>query len=290
MKRCPKCNRQYPDDSLRFCLEDGTPLVAPARDAEPPPTEVLPPPPQTTQQSVETLPAYTHRDDARLPHVEVRRTHPIVIAGVIAIVLLLMVLVAIAGLYVMQHSGNKDANQANAESPSPRRPTPEATKTRESGDFTPTPSNQPPLTITASASSERMAVQANTYYAANAIDGQNNTAWIEGDIGPGAGAWIRFDFNREINLHRILIQPGYFKSTSVWSQNNRIATLTAQFSDGSSRVLSFVDRMESQRVDLGSVKTRWVRLVIGSVYRGTDAGPNDDTALSEVAFEWEPGS
>jgi len=46
--------------------------------------------------------------------------------------------------------------------------------------------------------------------------------------------------------------------------------------------------MESQRVDVGSVKTRWVRLVIGSVYRGTDPGPNDDTALSEVAFEWEP--
>src|SRR6185436_6563507 len=145
--------------------------------------------------------------------------------------------------------------------------------------FTPTPANLPPLTITASASSVRMAVQANTYYAANAIDGQNNTAWIEGDTGSGAGAWIRFDFNREINLHRILIQPGYFKSTSVWSQNNRIATLTAQFSDGSSRALSFVDRMESQRVEVGSVKTRWVRLVIGSVYRGTDPGPNDDTAL-----------
>jgi hypothetical protein len=48
------------------------------------------------------------------------------------------------------------------------------------------------------------------------------------------------------------------------------------------------DRMESQRFDVGSVKTRWVRLVIGSVYEGTDPGPNDDTALSEIAFEWEP--
>ena len=291
MKRCPKCNRQYPDDSLRFCLEDGTPLAAPARNAEPPPTEVLPPPPETYQQSEPTIPSYSRPDELRLPQPETRRTHPIVIAGVIAIVLLLTVLVALAALYVIQHSGNTNANQANNESPSPRRPTPEATKSRDSGDFTPTPSpNSGPLAITASASSVRLAVQANTYYAANAVDGQSSTAWIEGATGDGAGEWIRFDFNREINLHRIIIQPGYFKGPQTWTQNNRLATMTAQFSDGSSLVLNFRDQMVVQRIDVGSVKTRWVRLVIGSVYHGTDPGPNDDTALSEVTFEWDPSS
>jgi hypothetical protein len=29
MKRCPKCNHTYPDDSLNFCLEDGGVLVSP---------------------------------------------------------------------------------------------------------------------------------------------------------------------------------------------------------------------------------------------------------------------
>ena len=46
MKRCPACGRTYADDSLRFCLEDGTPLIADqsdaptitARAAEAPPT------------------------------------------------------------------------------------------------------------------------------------------------------------------------------------------------------------------------------------------------------------
>src|ERR1044072_8046093 len=286
MKRCPKCNRQYTDDSLRFCLEDGTSLVL-TRDAEPPPTEVLRPRPNVPQ-SDPTIVAYSRPEYARAPEVETRRTHPIVIAGVVATVLLLTALVAIAAIYVVQHSGHTNANQANAGSPSPRGPTPEATRSRE-GDFTRTPSpNGPPLAITTSASSVRTAVQANTYYASNASDGQSNTAWIEGDIGPGEGAWIRFDFNREINLRRIIIQPGYFKGPQVWAQNNRLATVTAQFSDGTSRVLSFPDRMESQRVDVGPVKTRWVRLVIGSVYHGTDPGPNDDTALSDVTFEWDP--
>src|SRR5262245_54648085 len=27
MKRCPKCNSQYSDATLSFCLQDGTPLV-----------------------------------------------------------------------------------------------------------------------------------------------------------------------------------------------------------------------------------------------------------------------
>ena len=33
MKRCPACSRTYADDSLRFCLEDGTPLIADQSDA-----------------------------------------------------------------------------------------------------------------------------------------------------------------------------------------------------------------------------------------------------------------
>jgi hypothetical protein len=288
MKRCSQCNREYADDSLRFCLEDGTSLVAPRTSVEPPPTEILPARlRQTERTSDPTIAAYPDMLGPRTPPDASRRSNSILIGGVIAIVLLLIVLVVIAAIYVIQHSTPTNSNQANIESPTPRGPTPRPTK--GAGDATPTPSvNSGSLHITASASSVRLAVQANTYYAANAIDGRSSTAWIEGAVGPGGGEWIRFDFDREINLHRIVIQPGYFKGPQVWAQNNRMAKVTVQFSDGSSRALTFEDRMESQRFDVGSVKTRWVRLVVGSVYEGTDPGPNDDTALSEIAFEWEP--
>ena len=286
MKHCPQCNREYADDTLRFCLEDGTSLVAPRTRVEPPPTEILPAQSRLTDRSSEpTLPAYPA--SVRAQPIESRRSNPFLIAGVIAIVLLLIVLVAIAAIYVIQHSP-ANQNQANAGSPTPLRPTPQTTRTAV-GDATPMPSiTSGPLQITASASSVRLAVQANTYYAANAIDGKSSTAWIEGASGPGVGEWIRFDFDREINLHRIIVQPGYFKGPQTWAENNRLANMTVQFSDGSSRVLPLDDRMESQRFDVGSVKTRWVRLVIGSVYEGTNPGPNDDTALSEIAFEWGP--
>src|SRR5438132_14354182 len=40
MKTCPKCKRAYDDVTLRFCLEDGTPLFD-VRDSQAPPTEIL---------------------------------------------------------------------------------------------------------------------------------------------------------------------------------------------------------------------------------------------------------
>ena len=284
MKRCPKCNRQYNDDTLRFCLEDGTPLATITRD-EAPPTEILPRAQPTLKSATPTVPSYAN--EARVSQSETRPSNPLLTGGVIAIALLLLLLVGIVGFFVIKQSSANQTAQTSSPSPTPANGSTSVVKAtpddRDDSSFSSTSQTGTPLKITASSSSMRLAVQSNTYYASNAIDGKRSTAWIEGAEGPGIGEWIRFDFDREINLHRILIQPGYFKSPQIWAQNNRLATLTAQFSDGSSRQLNFDNRMESQKVDIGSIKTRWVRLTIGSVYYGTDP----DTAVSEIAFEWE---
>ena len=281
MKRCPKCNRQYNDDTLKFCLEDGSPL-APAMREEAPPTEILPRAQPTLKSSGPTVPSY--QNIPSFPPAEVRQSNPLLTGGVIAIALLL---VGMVGFFVLRQTAtNQSSPQVSNATPTPGKGSATNTKATPDGEETVTSTSPAgtPLKITASSSSVRLAVQSNTYYPANAIDGKRSTAWIEGVDGPGVGEWIRFDFDREINLHRILFQPGYFKSPAVWAQNNRLATMTAQFSDGSSRQLTFDNRMDSQKVDIGSVKTRWVRLTIDSVYSGTDP----DTALSEIAFEWEP--
>ena len=71
MKRCPTCNRTYSDNSLNFCLEDGTPLATDgptvdpnatirypaARDtSEPPPTEIYRPEPAVVSPRPTTPP------------------------------------------------------------------------------------------------------------------------------------------------------------------------------------------------------------------------------------------
>jgi hypothetical protein len=305
MKLCPKCNRTYRDDTLRFCLEDGTTLTAVgrspsdeatrrsgpgARDSDPPPTEIMPGPVSPTMKIAgPTQSSYDTR-------AEPRAGSPLLTAGVIAIALLLLALVGLAGYFVLRQPGISPTVKEGSGSPTPNREKattqkndPVPVDTRNADEMsTPEPRAGTPLKINASASSVRLAIQSNTYYAANAIDGKRSTAWIEGVDGPGIGEWIRFDFDREIVIHRILIQPGYFKSPLIWAENNRLAVLTAQFSDGSSRELSFADSMTSQKADVGAIKTRWVRFVIKSVYHGTAPGSTDDTALSEIAFEWEP--
>lgn len=284
MKRCPKCRRTYEDETLRFCLEDGSPLFD-ARDSEAPATEILPARGTPTLKSTgPTVPSYQAAVEPRAEPAG-RNSNPVMTVAVIAIVVLLFALVAIAGIFVFRQSRQMGPEAAHSATPAQ---SPTAASRRETADpnetVTSSQAGGAPLKITASASSIRLAVQANTYYASNAIDGKRSTAWIEGVDGAGIGEWIRFDFDRDITLHRILWQPGYFKSSAIWNQNNRLAIVTAEFSDGSSRQLTFVDRMESQKVDVGAVRTRWVRFVIKSVHYGSDP----DTALSEVAFEWEP--
>ncbi|MDX6528313.1 MAG: hypothetical protein QOH41_603 [Blastocatellia bacterium] len=291
MKRCPKCNRKYEDDTLKFCLEDGASLAVASlatRDDNPPATEIMPRGGPTLKSSADpTIPSYANAESFRPSQSAPRQTNPLLTAGVVAIVLLLLALVGIAGFFVFKQSaGDGTAKTSPVNNPTPDRvssPTVKEGAPTNNGEIISSGSQtSTPLKITPSSSSVRLAVQSNTYYPANAIDGKRSTAWIEGVDGPGLGEWIRFDFDREINLHRILIQPGYFKSPQIWAENNRIAVLTAYFSDGTSRDLAFSDRMDSQKVDLGSVKTSWVKFVIKSVYYGTDP----DTAISEIAFEW----
>lgn len=284
MKRCPTCNRQYKDDTLRFCLDDGSTLTPTMRD-EAPATEILPRAQPTLQFSGQTVQAYQSNPATQTS--EVRRANPLLTGGVIAIALLLLLLVGIVGYFVLTQSRSKATNQASANAtPTPGNGSLQTSKATPDAreEVSSTSPAGAPLKITASSSSMRLAVQSNTYYAANAIDGKRTTAWIEGVDGPGIGEWIRFDFDRQINLHRILIQPGYFKSPQIWAQNNRLATVRAEFSDGTSRQLTFDNVMQSQKVDVGATKTRWVRLTIASVYYGSDP----DTAVSEIAFEWEP--
>jgi len=297
MKICPKCSRAYADDTLRFCLEDGASLIdesvprdphatVPVRDPNPPRTEkiIYDHAAPTLKVAGTTSPSFGSGDPRPS---ESRQANTLLTAGVISIAILLLALVGIAAYFVLRQSGGAESTRVNPGVSPAGKPSSSATPNRAVS--TPAPDNSEistnaGLKITATASSVRYAVQNNTYYAANAIDGKRSTAWMEGADGPGIGEWIRFDFDHPITLHRILIQPGYFKSPEIWAGNNRLAAATVSFSDGSSRELNFADVMQSQKFDVGSIRTKWVRFTIKDVYYGKD----QDTAISEVAFEWEP--
>jgi uncharacterized protein HemX len=90
MKRCPKCNLNY-DETLSFCLEDGTPLI---RASDPDATLVL-----TTQ-----VPA----------HESARRSSTRLFYGIILLLVILAVGVTVALFY------NRDRLGANVQAQPPR--------------------------------------------------------------------------------------------------------------------------------------------------------------------------
>ena len=140
--------------------------------------------------------------------------------------------------------------------------------------------------VIASASSTRNAAGSLTYLPNNCIDGNLATAWVEGVEGSGIGEWIRFDFDREVELLRVRLAPGYFKSSQSWVRNNRLAATTIFLSDGTSRIWYLNDRMEQQDLDLEGVKTRWVRMTINQIYPGTV--DSEDSPISEITFDLKP--
>lgn len=320
MKRCPACGSTFTDDSLRFCLQDGAALFgiseapqdlnlaetlrddAPAHASDPPPpTEKFNfgvTPTIRAGPAAETVPP-RQRPSTRETgdeHVPARKSNTLVVVGVTAVVVLLLVLTGFGFVYLLRDKTPGGANTIAGNLPPGRNPavanttgSPATTNTANANvsvyqSNTAGTSADAPVRITATASSTRAPLRENTYVPGNVLDGSLLTAWIEGAEGPGAGEWIRCEFNREVKLRRIYITPGYFKSTALWSQNNRLADATFYFSDGTSRHFTFPDRMQEQRLDIGNVKTRWVKMVIEDTYPGT-VDP-EDTPISQMTFDF----
>jgi hypothetical protein len=176
---------------------------------------------------------------------------------------------------------NSNRSQLSSANVKPADSTPMATPTSAS----PTPPTLSPLRITATASSTRTPMSGYSYEASNVLDQSLATAWVEGVGGPGIGQWIRCDFDHEVTLRRIRVAPGYFRNPQVWLHNNRLAAATFSFSDGSSRSFNFPDRMEEQTLEVGRIRTRWVRMTIDDIYAGSI--DSEDTPISQLAFDWE---
>src|SRR6267378_137483 len=61
MKTCPSCKRRYQDETMMFCLQDGTPLVSDSKDDQA--TWHLPQQPVTQPTRAATVPPTTARPE-----------------------------------------------------------------------------------------------------------------------------------------------------------------------------------------------------------------------------------
>ena len=115
MKRCPSCNRNYADETLLYCLEDGTPLVADQTTAptlmmpaEPPPTIAY----DTARVTAPTAPpswAPTAPPTTMPPQQQKRKVWPWVLAGLVLLLVFGGGLIGVA-LWIVSSGSNDNAN------------------------------------------------------------------------------------------------------------------------------------------------------------------------------------
>ena len=133
-----------------------------------------------------------------------------------------------------------------------------------------------------SASSEL--AEANMVHSASrTMDGDKNTAWVEGADGQGYGQSIRFDFNNVYLVSDIRIRAGYHKNDDIYYKNSRPKEICMEYSDGTSEILYLNDVGLTEQVLTFSrpVETSMVNLIIESVYPGVKY---EDTCISEITF------
>ncbi len=142
MKTCPKCNTQYTDDTLSFCLNDGTPLTGAATDT---PTVVF----NESETVVRSSGADWQQSQAThyIPQQHIPPQQPptsggkssMLVVAIAALALLAVVGVAAVGGFIYYNSSGKNAGLTNANSsPTPSR-TPETNKPSPTATATPTP-------------------------------------------------------------------------------------------------------------------------------------------------------
>jgi hypothetical protein len=155
VKRCPTCNRSFDDDTLSFCLDDGTPLVrdpasradsqetlvSPSPSSPPPASSALPPTQIYGQLPGKATVSASQFDlppaaQPFVPAAKRRRTWPWVV-GILAIFMLIVGLVVAA---VVIPPMLRDAGNNNKPQPTPTRsdwtttPTPIASPSEEADD------------------------------------------------------------------------------------------------------------------------------------------------------------
>jgi hypothetical protein len=107
MKRCPRCNRVFEDDSLRFCLEDGAALVTEVPPTIASPTMVLPP----AQNNAPTLRQVFPPDVQAPPNWQMPATSPTQKRSPLLLIIAVMSILIVGlgiGLAVMLYRSSKD--------------------------------------------------------------------------------------------------------------------------------------------------------------------------------------
>ena len=117
------------------------------------------------------------------------------------------------------------------------------------------------------------------YPARNVKDGKGTTAWYEGDSGNGLGAWVEVDLGGEVQISKIVLYAGDWRSEQDWGRANRPAELELKYSDDSTETWNLADEYKPQTYAPKGKTTSSIRFRLKGVHAGSAL---TDTGISEI--------
>lgn len=131
--------------------------------------------------------------------------------------------------------------------------------------------------LTAEASS---VLSGGDYKAANALDENLSTAWVEGSAGTGIGEFIEFSTTdgSQLNLCAIEVDPGYHKNDDILTKNGWPTKLRIETDDLYLELNCYSTETQTLLFETPS-DTEWMRIIIEEAESGSKY---TDTCISEI--------
>ncbi|WP_175562006.1 discoidin domain-containing protein [Anaerocolumna xylanovorans] len=122
---------------------------------------------------------------------------------------------------------------------------------------------------------------ANDYIGENALDGNSDTAWVEGAAGNGDGEWLQLDLDGAHVVNGIEINNGYRKTQDLYLKNGRANEIRIYFSDNTYEDFTLTDDFSTvNRLDFSTEHlTNYIKVQILSVFEGSKY---QDTGISDI--------
>ena len=120
------------------------------------------------------------------------------------------------------------------------------------------------------------------YDAANVLDGDDGTAWVEGAKGYGIGEWVELSASAPQLCFGLSIEAGYMKDYDTFAKNGRVRTLRVE-ADGQTVYEGELrdEELANQIIPFSqAVEASALRITILGTYPGEKY---EDTCISEIA-------